>query len=299
MMASKHLLRALSSIARYSSWPTPSATSCATFALRALRSFNRCLSSRRFMSSFFFLSSSCCFLSTLRLSMEFRRRRSSSSFHFWRVASASLFACSICADVAASAASDASLSPARRRLISIINRYLGCSISLSTNSPLLATFVHSRKSSSPEPSSSAISNNFWMASLAGLLPKTMCSAPPSSCTSMVPELSLSKWANAFLMVSSSAVLGAAPPVRGFAAKRAADFRALPAKVLLCVSKASRISFRRRFLALCAFTWASYRAMRAACASSAWRARVASRKALLDIGMVVCGGLPRSTRAVAR
>ena len=60
----------------------------------------------------------------------------------------------------------------------------------------------------------------------------------------------------------------------------------PAKVLLCVSKASRISFRRRFLARCAFTWASYRAMRAACASSAWRARVASRKALLDIGILV-------------
>ena len=192
IIASRHLLRARSSIALYNSWPTPSAASCATFALRALRSLSRCLSSRRFMSSFFFLSSNCCLRRTLRFSMEFRSRLSSSSFHFWRVASASRLACSICADVAASAASDASLSPARRRLISIINRYLGCSISLSTSSPRFATFVHSRKSSSPEPSSSAISNNFWIASFAGRLPRTICRAPPSSCTSMVPEPSLSK-----------------------------------------------------------------------------------------------------------
>jgi len=84
-------------------------------------------------------------------------------------------------------------------------------------------------------------------------------------------------------------------VRGFAARRAADFLARPANVLLCVSKASRISFRRRFLARCAFMCASYRAMRAAWASSAWRARVASRKALLDMGILVLWGRRRGRR----
>ena len=39
-------------------------------------------------------------------------------------------------------------------LISIINRYLGCRAPLSTNSPLLATLVHSRKSQFPRPASS-------------------------------------------------------------------------------------------------------------------------------------------------
>ena len=99
------------------------------------------------------------------------------------------------------------------------------------------------------------------------------------------------------MVSSSAVLGAAPPVLGLAAKRAADFLARPASVLLCVSRASRISFLNLFLARCCFMCASYRAIRAACASSAWRARVASRKALLDIGILVLLG--RSTRPACR
>ena len=87
----------------------------------------------------------------------------------------------------------------------------------------------------------------------------------------------------FSWVSSSTVLGAAPQF--WDAANLSRFRALPARVLLCVSRASRISFLN-LLARCAF-----RARRAAAAGLPLGLAGVASRGLLDIGMVTCEGCP--------